>query len=97
MLSRVDVGWLMLAAALLVFTGGIGLRVLTGRNRERSGVQRVVGGFRATRLARALFGPVTNDALDDDELDQLFVMPSIVLSCGLCLTAIFLLGYELVT
>ena len=44
-----------------------------------------------------LFGQVGNDALDDEELDQMILMPAILMSCGLCLTAIFLLGYELVT
>ena len=32
--------------------------------------------------------------LDDDELDAMILMPTVVIGCGLCLTAIFLLGYE---
>jgi hypothetical protein len=44
-----------------------------------------------------LFGRVASDALDDEELDQMILMPAILLSCGLCLTAIFLLGYEALT
>jgi Kef-type K+ transport system membrane component KefB len=31
---------------------------------------------------------------DDAELDDKILMPTFVLGCGLCLTAIFLLGYE---
>ena len=54
-------------------------------------------GFRETGLARILFGPIANDTLDDDELDQMFVMPTIVVACGLCLTAVFLLGYDALT
>ena len=31
---------------------------------------------------------------DDADLDDKILMPTFVLCCGLCLTAIFLLGYE---
>jgi hypothetical protein len=31
---------------------------------------------------------------DDADLDDKVLMPTFVLGCGLCLTAIFLLGYE---
>ena len=31
---------------------------------------------------------------DDADLDDKVLMPTFVLCCGLCLTAIFLLGYE---
>ena len=44
-----------------------------------------------------MFGRLGNDALDDEELDQMILMPAILVSCGLCLTAIFLLGFELIT
>jgi hypothetical protein len=33
-------------------------------------------------------------ATDDGDLDDKILMPTFVLGCGLCLTAIFLLGYE---
>jgi hypothetical protein len=68
-----------------------------GRRRDNPGVRRVVGGFRRTAVARVLFGAVREDELDDDELDQMFLMPAIVVACGLCLTAIFLLGYQALT
>ena len=97
MLSQTVVGWLLLAAALVTFVAGIGVRVLVGRNRDGAGVQRVVRGFRKTRFARVVFGPIADDALDDDELDQMIMMPAIVVGCGLCLTAVFLLGYEALT
>lgn len=96
-MTRTEVGWLLLAAAALVFVGGIGLRVLVGRNRKRASVRRIVGGFRASRLARLLFGPVERDVMHDDELDGMFVMPAIIVSCGMCLSAVFLLGYEVLT
>ena len=44
-----------------------------------------------------LFGRVRGDVLDDDELDSMILMPTIVVACGLCLTAIFLLGYEVLS
>jgi hypothetical protein len=50
--------------------------------------------FRKTGVARVLFGRFQDDVLDDDELDAMILMPTIVVACGLCLTAIFLLGYE---
>ena len=34
------------------------------------------------------------EAIDDGDLDDKILMPTFVLCCGLCLTAIFLLGYE---
>ncbi len=33
-------------------------------------------------------------ATDDADLDDKILMPTFVVCCGLCLTAIFLLGYE---
>jgi hypothetical protein len=57
----------------------------------------VVRAFRDNVLGRVLFGRVASDALDDEELDQMILMPAILVSCGLCLTAIFLLGYEALT
>jgi hypothetical protein len=36
-------------------------------------------------------------ATDDGDLDDKILMPTFVLGCGLCLTAIFLLGYEALT
>lgn len=50
--------------------------------------------FRRTGIARVLFGRFESDVLDDDELDTMILMPSIVIACGLALTALFLLGYE---
>jgi hypothetical protein len=34
------------------------------------------------------------DISDDADLDDKVLMPTFVVCCGLCLTAIFLLGYE---
>jgi hypothetical protein len=34
------------------------------------------------------------ETMDDADLDDKILMPTFVLGCGLCLTAIFLLGYE---
>jgi hypothetical protein len=96
-ISQAVVGWLLLLAAALVFAGGVGSRALIGRRRDADPVRRVVGGFRRSGVARVLFGPVRGDALDDDELDQMILMPAIVVACGLCLTAIFLLGYRVLT
>ena len=44
-----------------------------------------------------LFGRNSDDVLDDGELDSMVLMPTFVLGCGLCLTAIFLLGYKALT
>ena len=35
------------------------------------------------------------DALEPEELDQMILMPTIIVSCGICLSALFLLGYVL--
>jgi hypothetical protein len=92
--SQTTVGWLLLGAAVLTFVVGFASRTFIGRRRETNGVQRLVHVFRRTGVARVLFGRFEGDVLDDDELDSMILMPTIVVGCGLCLTAIFLLGYE---
>jgi hypothetical protein len=93
-LSQTTVGWLLLAAGPLTLIVGFALRLLVGRWADRPVIRRVVGGFRASRFAELLFGPVRGEPLDGDELDAMFLMPTFVVSCGLILTALFLLGYE---
>ena len=93
-ISQAVVGWLILLAAVLTFLVGFLSRSFVGRRRDSGLVRRVVGGFRGSAVGRVLFGPVRGDVLDDDELDSMILMPTIVVACGLCLTAIFLLGYE---
>ena len=96
-ISQAAVGWLILLAAALTIVGGMASRSFVGRRRDTAAVRRIVGGFRRSAFARLVFGPVRGDALDDDELDQMILMPAIVVGCGLCLTAIFLLGYGVLT
>ncbi|MGE0215472.1 MAG: hypothetical protein AB7F42_27985 [Mycolicibacterium sp.] len=84
----------MLAAAALTFVVGGVSRLFIGRRRESRAVRRLVHTFRRTGIAKVLFGRFEDDVLDDDELDTMILMPAIVLSCGLCLTALFLLGYD---
>jgi hypothetical protein len=93
-MSQTTVGWLILAAAVLTFVFGFASRIVVGRNRETKAVRGLVHTFRRTGVARVLFGRFEDDVLDDDELDSMILMPTIVIGCGLCLTAIFLLGYE---
>ncbi|MGB3352763.1 MAG: hypothetical protein WBB00_08310 [Mycobacterium sp.] len=84
----------MLAAAALTFVLGGASRVVIGRRRDSAAVRRLVHTFRRTGIARALFGRFEADVLDDEELDTMILMPTIVIACGLCLTALFLLGYD---
>jgi hypothetical protein len=93
-ISQATVGWLLLAAAALTFVVGFASRTFVGRRRNTTAVQRLVRTFRKTGVARVLFGRFEGDVLDDDELDTMILMPTVVVACGLCLTAIFLLGYE---
>lgn len=96
MLSELTVGWLLLAAGVSTFVAGVGLRSYVGR-RPDEGIGRVLSKFRESSVGSALYGPVASDARDPEELDQTILMPTIVLGCGFLLTAIFLLGYELLT
>lgn len=96
-MSQTVVGWLLLLGAIAIFVAGFLLRTLIGHKRDVKAVRRVVRAFRDNVIGRVLFGRVASDALDDEELDQMILMPAILLSCGLCLTAIFLLGYEALT
>lgn len=92
------VGSLLLAAAVVVFAAGVGLRLFIGRRADSAGMRRRMHAFRRTAVARVLFGRVADDEVfDPDELDQMVLMPTIVLACGLCLTGFFLLGYKVLT
>jgi hypothetical protein len=93
-ISQTTVAWLLLAAAVLTFAAGFASRSFIGRRRNTKAVRRLVHTFRRTGVARVLFGRFEGDVLDDDELDSMILMPTIVLGCGLCLTSIFLFGYE---
>lgn len=96
-ISQTTVGWLILGAAALTFVLGFASRTFIGRRRNSAAVRRLVRIFRKTGVARVLFGRFEGDILDDDELDSMILMPTIVIGCGLCLTAIFLLGYRILT
>lgn len=96
-ISQATVGWLLLVAAVLTFVVGFASRVFIGRRRNTRAVRGLVHTFRRTGVARVLFGRFEGDVLDDDELDAMILMPTIVVGCGFCLTAIFLLGYEVLT
>jgi len=87
---------LVLGAAALTFVLGFASRTFVGRRRSTKAVRSLVHMFRRTGVARVLFGRFEGDVLDD-ELDSMILMPTIVIGCGLCLTAIFLLGYEVLT
>ena len=93
-LSQPAVGFLLLAAAALTGIFGVVSRVYIGRNRQTKPVQAMVRTFRKTGIARVLFGRFESDVLDDDALDAMILMPTVVVACGLCLTALFLLGYN---
>ncbi|MGE2715517.1 hypothetical protein ACQI4L_15780 [Mycolicibacterium litorale] len=96
-MSEAVVGGLILATAAIIAAGGIMLRGFIGRRADRHVLGRVARRARETALARLLFGPIQRDALDPEELDHMILMPTIVVACGLCLTAAFLLGYRLLT
>jgi hypothetical protein len=93
-ISQATVGWLLVGAAVLTFVVGFASRTFIGRRRNTKAVRSLVHAFRRTGIARVLFGRFERDVLDDDELDSMILMPTVVIGCGLCLTAIFLLGYE---
>lgn len=95
-LSELTVGWLILAGALVTFAGGVGLRSYVGR-KPHAMVGRITRTFRESTIGGVIYGPVTSDALDPEELDQTILMPTIVVGCAFLLTAIFLIGYEIVT
>jgi hypothetical protein len=93
-ISQATVGWLLLAAAPLTFVIGFASRVFIGRRRHSRPVRAMVRTFKRTGIARVLFGRFEDEVLDDDELDSMILMPTVVFACGFCLTAIFLLGYD---
>jgi hypothetical protein len=48
----------------------------------------------AAGLALRSFLGSRRESTDDADLDDKILMPTFVVACGLCLTAVFLLGYE---
>jgi hypothetical protein len=94
--SLATVGLLILAAAAVTALLGIGVRTLIGRNSDVPVVRRAVVRLRGNAAGRILFGRSENDALDSEELDQMILLPTIVVVCGLVVTAVFLFGYELI-
>jgi hypothetical protein len=95
--SQAVAGWLILLAAFATAGLGLVLRAVLGRRPDARTLRRVYRRFRGTRIARLVFGPVPDADLDPDDLDQVILMPSIVVACGLFLVALFLLGYETIT
>jgi hypothetical protein len=95
--SQTTVGLLILAAALLTALAGVGLRIVVGRKSDSPAMRRTVITLRDNKIGRILFGRVLTDPFDDDELDGMILMPAIVLACGLFLTGVFLLGYDVLT
>lgn len=104
-MSEWAVGWLLLGVAALVFAGGFGLRWQVGRADETDRAARLTLALRASAPGRFIYGPLDDrprgdgrprTALDGDELDQFFVMPTIIIGAGLCLVAVFLLFLDLV-
>lgn len=96
-LSQATVGWLILLSAGIVAAAGVLLRGFIGRRADRHLLGRLTRRLRETTVARVLLGPIQRDALDPDELDHMILMPTIIVACGLCLTAVFLLGYRFLT
>lgn len=95
--SQAGVGWLILLAAGIVAAAGVLVRGFIGRRADRHLLGRLTRRLRETAAGRVLFGPIQRDALDPDELDHMILMPTIIVACGLCLTAVFLLGYRFLT
>lgn len=93
-LSQTAVGWLLPAVAALTVVMGLASRVFIGRRRHTKSVRAMVRTFRKTGVAGVLFGRFEGEVLNDDELDSMILMPTVVVACGLCLTALFLLGYD---
>ncbi len=76
-ISQTTVGWLLLGAAVLTFAFGFASRTFIGRRRKTKAVRGLVRTFRKTGVARVLFGRFEGDILDDDELDNMILMPTI--------------------
>ncbi|AMO63438.1 Uncharacterised protein [Mycolicibacterium phlei] len=93
-LSQMIVGWLLVVASALTVLLGAVSRSVIGRRRGTRPVRAVVHLFRRTGVAWVLFGRFRDDVLDDDELDTMILMPTIVVAGGLALTAAFLIGIQ---
>ncbi|MCW2685765.1 MAG: hypothetical protein JWR37_655 [Mycobacterium sp.] len=93
-ISQAAAGWLIFLAAMLFFLSGFAVRSFVGRRRRTKTMRRIVHLYRSTPLARFLFGPVQDDVPTDEELDNVILLPAIVVACGLSLVAIFVLGSD---
>jgi hypothetical protein len=93
-ITQAAAGWLLFLAAFAVVAAGLVLRRLVRGRRETAAVRRVVHVFRETALAQLLFGRMDSDMLSDDELDNVTLMPAIVVAGVLFVGAIALLGTD---
>jgi hypothetical protein len=94
-------GWLLLAAAVVVGVLGVVARAYIGRTPPGHPLRRTARAVRWSGFGRVMFGPMPlddrgNKSLDDQELDHMIVMPTLIVGCGLILTGVFLLFYQLV-
>jgi hypothetical protein len=94
-----------MGVAAMVFAGGFTLRWYVGRARVTDVAAVATFAIRKSVVGRFVFGPLDDRpsgdgrpraALDGEELDQFFVMPTIIVGAGLCLVAVFLLFLDLV-
>ena len=101
MLSGWAVGWLLLGAAVVVLIAGLVARSYVGRSPSDHPVRRFARQVRWSGFGRVFFGPIARDGqgnniFDHEELDQMIVMPTLIVACGLFLTGVFLLFYQLI-
>ena len=89
-------GWLMLGVAAFVFAVGVALRAHAGTAGDSAWINEALFRGRRSAAGRFVFGPLENPdrprlALDGDELDQMIVMPTIIIGAGLFLVGLLLL------
>ncbi len=101
MLTGWTVGCLLLVAAVLMLGTGMVARTWIRGLPEDNPHRRRARAVRWSAFGRVFYGRVHRDAqgnniFDDEDLDQMFFLPAVVVAGGLLLAGLFVLFLELV-
>jgi hypothetical protein len=93
-ITQSTAGWLLATASICVFVMGFALRRVVSARRDSALVRRVVRTLRGSALSRYLFGPIEDERISDEELDNVILLPTTAVTVLLMVTALFLVGYD---
>jgi hypothetical protein len=89
-ITQANAGWLLIIASAVAFGAGFAVRAVVRRRPDTALVRRTMDRFRRTELSQLLFGEPADDVITDEELDNMTMIPTLLVAVGLFLGGIFL-------